>query len=127
MEKFFMVDPETRKHHRAPRNQIWTHYPNTCNVHDAHLMKTNNIYYSPSSARLVIRFSDSDFGLVAIIHETEGKMVFVAQLPNRRIAWQRLDWVPNYQEIWDEQAIDDAIENFLWVARCEEARAFLPR
>jgi hypothetical protein len=127
MGKFFMLDPKTGKHHKAPRGKIWTHYPNTCNVYDAHLMRTSGLYYSPSSSKLVVRFSDSELGLVGIIHETEGKMVFVVQLPNRRIAWQRLDWQPNYQDSWDEAVIESALRNFLWVAQCEESRKLLPR
>lgn len=125
MPEFFTHDLTTGKHHR--NTGIWTHYTTSCNVHDADKIRTNDLYYVPSEPGYETRLFHSKYGLGVIFYEFIGKLTFVAQISPTRVAWQRLDWEMGYLSRWDEKQIQDAINNFLWVANCEEAKAWLDR
>jgi hypothetical protein len=124
MPTFFTHDRITGKHHQ--KTGIWTHYPTSCNVHDVGKVR-NYLYYVPDNSEYVTRLFHSNYGLGVIFYELVGKMTFVAQISATRVAWQRLDWETGYLLRWDENQIQGAINNFLWVADCEEAKAWLDR
>ncbi len=125
MPTFFTHDRATGKHHKG--TGIWTHYTTSCNVHDADEIRNDCLYYVPSNSKYETRLFRSKYGLGVIFYEFKGKMTFVAQISATRVAWQRLDWETNYLSQWDDNQIQEAIINFLWVADCEEAGTWLDR
>jgi hypothetical protein len=125
MRDWFML--EKGKHHRVDEG-LWLHYPGTCNVHDVDVIGSGESPWAPRSTQMdEIRFATSDLGLVAVCYEKKGRMTFMVQLDAKRVAWQRIGWHPDYQTGWDDDEVQRAIRNFLWVAQCEEARQLLPR
>ena len=43
------------------------------------------------------------------------------------VAWQRIEWPMHFIENWDHAKVQAAVDNFIWVAECEEAGEILPR
>ena len=107
---------------------LYLHFPDTCDVHDVCEVTSANPVWAPHSTMLEgTRLAPSRLGWVAICYETKGIMTFFVQLNTTRAAWQRIKWPAGFDKDWDEEKIKKAIENFLWVAECEEARKILPR
>src|SRR5437660_11743558 len=123
--KYFMLDPETGKHHTEPDERIFIHYPNTCNVQDTD--PRVRVHFDPRSTAIELRLASSPKGWVAVCYETKGMMTFYVQLNAHRAAWQRIEWQPDFHKNWDDNKVREAICNVLWVAECEEAQALLTK
>lgn len=125
MSKWFML--HGGKHHRMDEG-LYLHYPDTCNVHAATEVKSTHSLWAPRSTRMdEIRLAPSRLGWVALCYETKGVMTFFVQLSEARAAWQRIEWPTGFEANWDHKKVKEAIDNFLWVAECEEARQLLPK
>jgi len=121
MSQDFMRHPNG--HHHQMDDGLYLHYPDTCNVHDIdEVSSARSPWAHRSSPTLETRLAPSRYGWVAICYETKGVMTFFVQLNSKRAAWQRRGWPAGYEACWDEKEVAAAIENFLWVAECEEKR-----
>lgn len=121
MSRWFMLH-NGNKHHRLDEG-LYLHYSDTCNVHDISEVSSAQSAWAPRSTALKeTRLAPSRYGWVAICYETKGRLTFFVQLSERRAAWQRVEWPTGYVTIWDENQVREAIDNFLWVAECEEKR-----
>lgn len=125
MSGWFML--ENGKHHTIDE-RLYLHYTNTCDVHDASVMSGGGLpFASRSTALEKIRIAPSRVGWIAICYETKGVITFYAQINMDRAAWQRIKWPSNFDQNWDDSKVQEAIDNFLWVAECEEAKKILPK
>lgn len=124
MSRWFML--ENGEHHKKDE-RLYLHYPNTCNVHKAPQSSAGSPFSRRSTAMKEIRLVPSRVGWVAICYERKGIITFFAQISPTRAAWQRIKWVPNFDQNWDDRKVREAIDNFLWVAECEEAQRVLPK
>ena len=128
MSKWFML--HGHGHHRVDEG-IYLHYADTCNVQD--LPIEENIWAKRSTdIGRIEPFSDRRVvgGVVEIRYETKGRLTFFAQIDINRAAWQRIEWRPNLPKGRDwqhDREVQNALEQFLWVARCEEERKILPK
>lgn len=137
-KEFFMMNQQTGKHHTKPnRSGLWKNFPDTCtnfgitrqhvfyvDPHDKKLSETS--FGLPTEVRMV----STSKGIVVVLyfdHGQESHIIFVAQIKPKRGAWQNIDWEPGFHLKWDIKRIQDAVNNFLWVADCEEAKQILPR
>jgi hypothetical protein len=127
MLKWFML--EGGQHHKVDEG-IWLHYSNTCNIQD---MPKGNIWANrlTDTGKLdPVPDSRVAGGCIEIRYETKGVLTFFAQIGPGRAAWQRIEWKPNLSADADWKAdkeVRQAIEHFLWVAHCEEAKKILPK
>jgi hypothetical protein len=118
---------EDGSHHRLDEG-LYLHYPGTCNVHDISQVNSGRHTWAPRETAIPeTRLATSRLGFVAICYEIKGRMTFFVQLSHTRAAWQRLEWETNFVENWDEKQVHAAIDNFLWVAECENAGKVLPK
>jgi hypothetical protein len=124
MSNWFMLH-NNGEHHKVVEG-LYLHYPDTCEVAD--VVKAGTTFDPrPSGPTSEIRLSPSRLGWVAICYEEKGFITFSVQLNHKRQAWQRIAWSANFQEKWDNKKVREAIDNFLWVAECEEAKQILPK
>ncbi len=115
-------------HHHHVDEGLYLHYPDTCNVHRIEEVSSAVHAWAPRSTALnETRLAPSRYGWVAICYETKGRMTFFVQLSPTSAAWQRLQWPTGFEQQWDEKKVQEAIENFLWVAECEDKQQRLPR
>ena len=124
---FFMINSETGNHHTGPDEGLWIHYHDTCNTRSVYGWPSLQGPFGSRLTAIETRLAPSRKGLVGICYETKGLITFYAQISPKRVAWQRIDWDKGFHEKWDTTKIKKAIENFLWVAECEEARKLLPK
>lgn len=129
MSRWFML--HKGKHHKI-NTRLYLHYPNTCNVHDASEVSAAYSAWVPwSTAMIETRLAASLLGWVAICFEPKGFMTFFVQLNSTgvpwRAAWQRIEWSTDFDKNWNEDKVREAINNFIWVAECEEAKKILPK
>jgi hypothetical protein len=125
MSKFFML--HDGEHHRMDDN-LYLHYEDTCDVHDISEVHSDRpIWANRTTPTTETRLAPSRLGFVAILYETKGVMTFFVQLSPTRAAWQRIEWEKDFMENWNEQKVKKAIDNFIWVAECENAGKILPR
>src|SRR5437762_2409699 len=90
-------------HHKVDEN-LYLHYPGTCNVHDiSEINSGRSIWAKRETTINETRLAPSQLGLVAICYETKGVMTFHVQLNPTRAAWQRIEWETNFVENWDEK------------------------
>ena len=40
---------------------------------------------------------------------------------------KRIEWPTGFDTNWDDDMVQEAIDNFIWVAECEEAKLILPK
>lgn len=126
MSKFFMYHANG-EHHKVDAG-LYLHYPDTCDVHDISEVNSSKPTWAyRETAISETRLAASRLGLVAICYETKGLITFFVQLNPIRAAWQRIEWETNFVEHWDEKKVQDAIDNFLWVAECENAGKILSK
>ena len=149
---FFMINRQTAKHHRVDEG-LWRHYKDTCSVHDADKDPRERDFFRgldppetssgpamdyPSARKIfarretviAFRLAPSRKGWVAICYETKGLITFVASLSRKRTAWQRSQGLrgEDFDKNWDDaKAVQEGIDNFLWVAECAEAGELLPK
>jgi hypothetical protein len=136
-KKFFMVDPKTGKHHTHKGRGLVKHFPGTCNVFE---MKNHEFLYSDPHGKhpsvtsfglpTEVRAVSTIMGLVVVLYFDRGQdshIVFIGQVKPKRGAWQNIDWGAGFHKKWDKKQVAQAINNFLWVADCEEARSLLPK
>jgi hypothetical protein len=117
----------TGKHHKANAEGLRVHYPDTCNVlYFDKTLSIHDFFGDPSSATS-LRFAPSSRGIVAILYETKGYLTFFIQTRWNRAAWQRIEWKPDYEKSWKDRDVLKAMQNFLWVAECEDSRMRIPR
>jgi len=137
IKKYYMLDPTTNRHHTRKGGGIYKHFPNTCenynikeqdvlsiDPHDKMLKDTSFGY--PTEIRLV----PSSKGFVVVLYYDqldESHIIFIAQIGSKRGAWQNISWESNFHRNWEEKRIFDAVNNFLWVAECEDAKQTLPK
>jgi hypothetical protein len=125
MSRWFML--HNGMHHRVDEG-LYLHYRGTCDVHDVTEVSTARSPWAPrSTAMNETRLAASRLGWVAICYEKKGVMTFFVQLNPRRAAWQRIEWPTGFEKNWDEGRVREAIDNFIWVAECEEAKQILPK
>ncbi len=123
--KPFMKDPETGKHRQANVEGLYKHYPGTCTMR--YIQSGTSTGFDPRKTATKTRLYPSLHGWVAVCYETDGLITFYVQLDKDRAAWQRIEWSRHFDENWDDTSVQAAIDNFLWVAACEEAGKILPR
>jgi hypothetical protein len=115
-------------HHHRIDEGLYLHYPDTCNVHGiTEVSSADSPWAYRSTVMNQTRLAPSRLGWVAICYETKGLMTFFVQLSPTCAAWQRIEWPTGFVENWDEDKVREAIDNFIWVAECEEARQILPK
>jgi hypothetical protein len=125
MNRWFML--ENGKHHKVDE-ALYLHYANTCNVHDVEEVSSAHFLFGErATAMPEVRLAPSHVGWVAIYYERKGIITFFAQISEKRAAWQRIEWLPDFDHNWDDNRVREAIEHFLWVAQCEDARRLLPQ
>lgn len=125
MSRWFML--HGGKHHRMDEG-LYLHYPDTCNVLDAAEISTAHSPWAPRSTSMdETRQAASRLGWVTLCYEKKGVMTFFVQLSPTRAAWQRIEWGTDFDANWDDKQVQEAIDNFIWVAECEEARQLLPK
>jgi hypothetical protein len=107
---------------------IYLHYPDTCNVHDARIVSSAQSPWAPRKTKMgEPRPVPSSRGWVEVCYETKGLITFFVQLEPDRAAWQRIEWPTGFDTHWDEDKVKKAIDNFIWVADCENAKQILPK
>lgn len=115
-------------HHHKMDDNLYLHYPDTCNVHGIDEVSSARPIWAPrSTPTLETRLAPSRYGWIAIRYETKGVITFFVQLSETCAAWQRREWPAGYEACWDEKEVAAAIENFLWVAECEKNREPAPK
>lgn len=115
------------KHHRIDEG-LYLHYPNTCDVHNTTKVNTAHSPWAPRSTAISeTRLAASSLGFIAVNYERKGRITFFVQLTPTRVAWQRIEWPSGFDSNWDEDKVQEAIDNFVWVAKCEETRKILPK
>jgi len=127
MSKWFMLQGD--KHHKVDEG-IYLHYSDTCNVHDVPKTNLSEIEWAKRSTSIAKKphLPHPRVGFVDINYETKGLITFFARISPGRAAWQRIEWKPNFQADWNnDKEVQNAIEHFLWVAMCEEAKKILPK
>ncbi|MEO7840189.1 MAG: hypothetical protein ABIU06_12645 [Anaerolineales bacterium] len=128
MSEWFMLHGD--KHHKVDIDEgLYLHYSDTCNVHDFSDNSTD-IEWAKRSTSIAKKphLPHPKVGFVDINYETKGVITFFARISPNRAAWQRIEWKPNLHTDWDnDKEVQSAIENFLWVAKCEEAKKILPK
>jgi len=126
MSKWFMLRGAT--HHKIDTEEgLYLHYSDTCNVHNFPKSATQ-IPWAKSSTSVSEKphLHHPRVGFVDIDYETKGVITFFARISPKRAAWQRIEWKPNFHTDWEnDKEVRSAIENFLWVAMCEEAKRIL--
>jgi hypothetical protein len=126
MSRWVMLHDDGR-HHRMDEG-LYLHYPDTCNVHAATVVSSADSPWAPRLTRMdEIRLAPSHLGWVAVCYETKGVMTFFVQLNETRAAWQRIEWPTGFDENWDDKRVQEAIANFISVAKREDAREPLPK
>lgn len=126
MSRWFMLH-NGNKHHKLDEG-LYLHYSDTCDVHDVTgISSADPIWAKRATAMGETRLCPSRFGWVAILYETKGVITFFVQLNPQRAAWQRIKWPAGFENNWDDDKVREAINDFLWVAECENARQKLPR
>jgi hypothetical protein len=102
MRDWFMLHDDGHHHHVD--EDIWRHYPDTCNVHGTEEVRSSRHAWAPRETALnETRLAPSKYGFVAICYERKGRMTFFVQLNEHCAAWQRLEWPAGYvQARWDE-------------------------
>lgn len=137
IEKFFMLNSQTQKHHTNLGGGVIKHFPDTCNTYQIRKQeiltcdprdkeKWNASFGLPTETRIV----PSSKGFVVVLYfdqSDHSHIVFVAQIDSKRGAWQNLPWDPKFQFNWNEKRVKETVNNFLWVAECEEAKEILPK
>jgi len=131
--RFFMLDPETNRHHTNPHG-LWRHFPNTCNTYEIRKKEVLHVNEDPRKTSFglstEIRIVPTSNGFVTVLYfneKEESHIVFVAQIGPNRSAWQNISWQAGFHLNWDENLVEKAVNNFLWVAECEEAKQHLPK
>ena len=124
MSRWFML--HDGQHHRIDEG-LYLHYPDTCDVQDVtEVSSADSPWAYRSTATNQTRLAPSRLGWVAICYETKGLITFYVQLTSTRAAWQRIEWPTGFDENWDKDKVGEAINNFIWVAECEESQQILP-
>ncbi len=127
----FMRDPITHGHNFKDTDPgelgIIIHYSDTCTLCNPNNLSTNKNPFDPRKTAKETRLYPSRKGWVAICYETKGLITFFVQLNAHRAAWQRIKWDANSEDSLNKQKLRNAIDHFLWVAECEEARKILPK
>ena len=126
MSEWFMLHGDN--HHRIDEG-IYLHYPDTCDVQDFPKNQTE-IEWAKRSTSIAEKphLPHPIVGFVDINYETKGVITFFARISPSRAAWQRIEWKSNLRTDWEnDKEVQSAIENFLWVAMCEEEKKILPK
>ena len=124
MSKWFML--HKGEHHKVDED-LYLHYEDTCNIHEVFDDRTRIVWADRSTAENKTRLYPSRFGWVATLYETKGVITFSVQIDQQYAAWQRREWPANFDQNWDDKIVQKAIENFLWVAKCETTKKRLPK
>lgn len=119
-KKYVEPDPVSGQYRKKHDEGLYVHYPGVCEVHDVE----NTLRRPFAPRRTAIEQTwlvPSRVGWVAVCYETKGYITFFAQVRQDRAAWQRIEWPTNFQENWDEDRLQRAVENFLQVAEKQAA------